>query len=79
MIVWNSHATHHPLADNDVYVLDRQLNLFDLALNDTERTEMVIRHVCIAGSLSTYVMTSSNPLFLMFCLALLANPEASMA
>jgi hypothetical protein len=27
----------------------------------------------------TYVMTSSKPLFLMFCLALLAKPEASMA
>lgn len=27
----------------------------------------------------THVITLSSPLFLIFCLALLANPEASMA
>lgn len=35
-------TTHHPLADNDVDVLNGQLNLFDLALNDTGRTKVTI-------------------------------------
>lgn len=46
---------------------------------------MTLTDECRSGHLDssliqpTHVITFSKPLFLMFCLALFANPEASMA
>lgn len=64
--------THHPLADNDVDLVDREGDVLDLALDDTGLSAN-------AWQDGTHVMTLSRPLLRMLSRVLLASPDASMA